>query len=103
MISVLLSTRHKHRNSKYLLHNRFDLDADEIGEIYWLRWKIEIFFKWIKQHIRIKTCYGTSQEAVENQIYLSLIAYCLLVLVSLDTKTKHSLLQLSRWLLLFLW
>lgn len=99
----LIETTDSEGNPIQIITNRFDLDAEEIGEIYRSRWKIETFFKWIKQHIRIKTFYGTSQEAVENQVYLALIAYCLLVLVSLETQTKHSLIQLARWLIIFLW
>ncbi|KQN98979.1 hypothetical protein ASF12_19540 [Paenibacillus sp. Leaf72] len=52
----------------------------------------------MKQHLQIKHFYGTSEHAVTNQIWITLIAFCLLVLVKLETKVKHSLLQLTRWL-----
>lgn len=86
-----------------IITNRFDLSADEISEIYRSRWAIELFFKWLKQHVRIKTFYGMSEEAVQNQIFAALIAYCLLVLVQLETEAKQSLLQLNRWLKGLLW
>ena len=73
--------------------------GDELGGRYFTL----TFFKWIKQHVRIKTFYGTSPNAVWNQVYLALIAYCLLLLVKLETKTGRSLLEISRWLLALLW
>jgi IS4 transposase len=90
-------------NPVAILTNRFDLSADEIGQIYRERWAIETFFKWMKQHVRIKTFYGTSERAVMNQVWMALIAFCLLVLMKLETGTKHSLLELCRWLKVLLW
>ena len=86
-----------------IVTNRFDMTAEEIGAIYRSRWAIELFFKWIKQHVRIKSFYGTSEKAVWNQIFLALIAYSLLLLVKLETQTSHSLLQISRWLIGLIW
>jgi IS4 transposase len=86
-----------------IVTNRWDLSVEEISDLYRARWSIELFFKWIKQHVRIKTFYGTSQNAVWNQVYLALIAYCLLLLVKLETKTGRSLLEISRWLLALMW
>jgi Transposase DDE domain len=60
--------------------NDFRMEAHEIAEIYRRRWQIELFFKWIKQHFYVKKCYGTSRNAVFNQIYTAMIAYCLLIL-----------------------
>ncbi|WP_189021116.1 IS4 family transposase, partial [Paenibacillus marchantiophytorum] len=57
--------------------NRFDLTAEEISEIYRHRWKIEMLFKWMKQHVNLKKLYNNKPRAVWNQIYLSLIAYAL--------------------------
>ncbi|MGM0882787.1 MAG: transposase [Bacillota bacterium] len=51
-----------------LVTNRFDLTSDEISEMYRSRWAVETFFKWMKQHLRIKRFYGTSEQAVQNQI-----------------------------------
>ncbi|WP_207953375.1 IS4 family transposase [Paenibacillus agricola] len=90
-------------NPVAILTNRFDLSADEIGQIYRERWAIETFFKWMKQHVRIRNFYGTSERAVMNQVWMALIAFCLLVLMKIETGTKHSLLDLCRWLKVLLW
>jgi IS4 transposase len=86
-----------------LITNRFDLDSEEISEIYRQRWAIELFFKWLKQHVEIKHFYGMSETAIQNQIFLALIAYCLNVLIQLEMKSKKSLLRISRWLEKVLW
>ena len=58
------------------LTNRLDLPALEVAELYRRRWQIELFFKWIKQNLKIKAFYGTSKNAVLIQIWTALIAYC---------------------------
>ena len=90
-------------NTLRLITNRFDLSADEISEIYRSRWAIELFFKWLKQHVEIKHFYGMTENALQNQIYLALITYCHHVLIRLETKSKKSLLRISRWLKAALW
>ena len=65
-----------HRYS--FLTNAFHLSAKTIAEIYRARWQVELFFKWIKQHLRIKTFLGTSPNAVMSQIYVAMITYLLL-------------------------
>src|SRR5690625_594273 len=90
-------------NELTILTNRFDLDADEIAEIYKARWAIELFFKWMKQHLSIKKFYGYSEQAVHNQVYLATIVYCLNVLAQLNTKSNRSYLQISRYLKASLW
>jgi len=57
-------------NELILLTNQFDLIADEIAEIYKSRWTIELFFKWMKQHLSIKKFYRHSEQAIHNQIYI---------------------------------
>ncbi|MCZ8513201.1 IS4 family transposase [Paenibacillus filicis] len=99
----LIHTVDSEGNLLAIVTNRFDLDADEIGEMYRKRWAIETFFKWMKQHIRIKSFYGTSERAVMNQIWIALIAFCLLVLLKQEAETSHPLLQLYRWLKVLLW
>src|SRR5690625_7648561 len=86
----------KKRNKLRLITNRFDLTAKEISDIYRSRWTIELFFKWLKQHVKIKHFYGQSEIAIENQIFLALIVYCLHVLVQLVTQSKQTILQLTR-------
>jgi len=65
------------------LTNNFSLPAIHIADLYRCRWQIEIFFKWIKQHLRIKAFYGTSPNAVKTQIWIAISAY---LLVSIVTK-----------------
>lgn len=90
-------------NELTLLTNRFDLSADEIAEIYKSRWAIELFFKWMKQHLSIKKFYGHSEQAVHNQIYIAMIVYSLNVLAQLHTKSNRTYLQISRYLKASLW
>jgi hypothetical protein len=78
------------------LTNRLDLPALEVAELYRRRWQIELFFKWIKQHLKIKAFYGTSKNAVLIQIWTALIAYLLLVWLKFKSKTGWGLLQLTR-------
>lgn len=99
----MIQTEDSQGNLLFLVTNRFDLTCDEISEMYRSRWAIETFFKWMKQHLQIKHLYGTSERAVYNQVWISLIAFCLLVLVKMETKVAHSLLQLTRWLKALLW
>src|SRR5699024_62957 len=86
-----------------LIMNRFDLDADEIAEVYKSRWAIELFFKWMKQHLSIQKFYGHSDQAVYTQVYLAMIVYCLHVLAQLNTGSNRSYLQISRLLKASFW
>ena len=70
-----------------LLTNQFQLSAQAIGTLYRRRWQIELFFKWIKQHLRIKAFYGNSPNAVKTQVWIALTIY---TLVALLKKTWHS-------------
>ena len=90
-------------NQLTLLTNRFDVSADEIAELYKSRWAIELFFKWMKQHLNIKKFYGQSEQSVHNQVYIAMIVYCLNVLAQLRTKSKRTYLQISRYLKASLW
>jgi len=83
-----------------LLTNRFDLSAETIAEIYRQRWQIELFFKAIKQNLRIKTFVGTSANAVRIQIWTALIAMLLLKLLQWRSRIDWSLsnlVALLRW------
>lgn len=86
-----------------LITNRFDLKATEIADVYKSRWAIELFFKWMKQHLSIKKFYGHSEQAVHNQVYIAMIAYCLNVLAQLETNSSRTYLQISRYLKAALW
>jgi hypothetical protein len=63
-----------------LLTNNFDLPATTIGQMYRSRWRIELFFKWIKQHLRIKAFYGTTPNAVHTQVWIALTVYVLVAI-----------------------
>jgi len=73
------------------LTNHFDLAPEVIAELYKNRWKIELFFKWIKQHLRIKAFYGTSANAVFIQIWIAISAYVLVAIIKKMLKLDHSL------------
>ena len=79
-----------------IITNDFGVKAEEISDIYRQRWQIELFFKWIKQHFSVKHFYGTSQPAVENQLFIALCTYCLLMLLKVETGFSKPLLELSR-------
>jgi len=64
-----------------LLTNHFDLPAKTVADLYRSRWQVEIFFKWIKQHLRIKAFYGTSENAVKTQIWIAISVYVLVAIV----------------------
>lgn len=68
--------------------NNFDVTAELIALLYKYRWRVELFFKWLKQHLRVKEFYGTSENAVKIQIYAAIIAYCLVVIVQEEMKLE---------------
>jgi hypothetical protein len=72
------------------LTNNFELTALDIARLYKYRWKIELFFKWIKQHLKIKTFWGYSENAVRIQIYCAIIAYCSVAIMKQRRKLKYS-------------
>lgn len=63
------------------LCNNFQLPAQTVAELYRCRWRVELFFKWIKQHLRIKAFYGTSENAVKTQIWIAIAVYVLVAIV----------------------
>jgi hypothetical protein len=62
------------------LTNHFEIAATTVADIYKQRWQVELFFKWIKQHLRIKAFYGTSINAVKSQIWVALCMYLLVAI-----------------------
>ena len=72
------------------LTNNFVLPAPIIAELYRNRWSVELFFKWLKQHLKIKKFWGTTENAVRIQIYCAIITYCLVVIVKHDMKLERS-------------
>jgi putative transposase len=84
-------------NKHYVfLTNNFKLSAKTIADIYKERWQIEIFFRWIKQNLKIKAFIGNSRNAVMTQIYVALIAYLLLCMFKYLSKVPASLQNLLR-------
>jgi transposase len=77
----------------FLSHN-FELPALEIALLYKYRWKIELFFKWIKQHLKIKSFWGTPENAVKIQIYVAIITYILVMIIKEKLKLKQSLYEI---------
>ncbi len=79
-------------NKKFIfLTNNFTLAALTIAQLYKYRWRIEIFFKWIKQYLRIKTFFGTSTNAVKTQIWIAISIYVLVAIVKKELKIELSL------------
>lgn len=85
-------------SERYLefLTNNFTLSAVTIAKIYKARWQIEIFFKWIKQNLKIKTFMGTSKNAVMTQVWIAMCYYLLLAYVKYQARYKQSLFYLHR-------
>lgn len=74
-----------------LITNQFQLPATALGTLYRHRWQIELFFKWIKQHLRIKAFYGTSPNAVKTQVWIAITVYALVALLRRQWRTRASL------------
>jgi len=81
----------KHDKLLVFLTNNFDLPALTIAELYRCRWQVELFFKWIKQHLRIKAFFGTSENAVKSQIWIAISTYVLVAIVKKRIKSDASL------------
>jgi hypothetical protein len=87
----------KNRSFSFLSNN-FIVSALVIADLYRCRWQVELFFKWIKQHLRIKAFYGTSENAVKTQIWISVSVYVLVAIVKkrlrLDDLSLYTILQI---------
>lgn len=78
-------------NNKFdFITNNFELDALDIARLYKYRWKVELFFKWIKQHLKVKAFWGYSENAVRIQIFTAIITYTTVAIVKQQCKIKHS-------------
>jgi len=76
------------------LTNNFKLPALTIADLYHSRWRIELFFKWIKQHLRIKSFYGTDENAVKTQIWIAVATYLLVAIMKKELKLKQSMYEI---------
>jgi hypothetical protein len=83
----------RNKRLKFLTNN-FTLPALTIAQIYKCRWQVELFFKWIKQHLRIKAFYGTSENAVKTQIWIAVSVYVLVAIVRKRLGLEASLYQI---------
>ncbi|MBO0996142.1 transposase, partial [Bacillus sp. SD088] len=81
-------------NKISIICNDAKVKAEEISDLYRNRWQIELFFKWIKQHLVLKTLYGKGKNAVYNQIYIAMITYCLALLMKKKVGYKGTLLEM---------
>jgi hypothetical protein len=79
-----------------LLTNQFDLPAEIIAELYRKRWQVELFFKWIKQHLRLRALYGRSQNAVRSQIWSAICAYLMVAIARKVVNSRKSLNEILR-------
>ena len=70
--------------------NAMDISALQVAELYRNRWKVELFFKWLKQHLKIKKFWGTTENAVRIQIYSAICAYCLVAIIQHDMHLSRS-------------
>jgi hypothetical protein len=84
------------------LTNNLDLPASTIAELYRCRWQIELFFKWIKQHLRIKSFFGTSENAVKSQIWIAVSVYVLVAIIKKRLNLSASLYEILQILSLTL-
>ncbi len=76
------------------LTNNTELPARTIADLYRCRWQVELFFKWIKQHLRIKAFFGTSENAVKSQIWIAVSVYVLVAIVKKRLNLSASLYEI---------
>ena len=76
--------------------NHFDWSAKTIADIYKQRWQVELFFKWVKQNLKIKACLGNTDNAVMTQVFVALCVYLILAYLKFQAKISQSLQQMSR-------
>lgn len=81
------------RNFVFITNN-MDLEAFEIALLYKNRWKVELFFKWIKQHLKVKTFWGTTMNAVKTQVYCAVITYCLVAIIGNKLKVDRPIYEI---------
>jgi transposase len=84
----------ENKKTLIFLTNNFDLSAGQIALLYKQRWQIELFFKWIKQHLKVKTFWGTTENAVRIQINIAIITYCLVSIIAKELKINRSIYEI---------
>jgi len=76
------------------LTNNFEIQALEVALLYKYRWKVELFFKWIKQHLKIKSFWGESKNAVKTQIWIAICTYLMVAIVKRELKIERSIYEM---------
>ena len=84
------------RRSFVYYTNNFFLSAKDIALLYKYRWQVELFFKWIKQHLQVKRFWGESENAVRIQIHIAIITYCLIAIIEHDLKIGRPVVEVMR-------
>src|SRR5207247_2028570 len=92
----------EHQRRLIFLTNNFTLPALVIARLYQCRWQVELFFKWIKQHLRIKAFYGTSDNTVKTQVWIAIATYVLIAIVKKELRVERSLYEILQILSLTL-
>ena len=78
----------------FIIRARRNSMTSRVAELYKNRWLVELFFKWLKQHLKIKKFWGTSENAVKIQIHVTIITYCLVAIVHHDMKLNRPLYEI---------
>jgi len=86
----------EHKRTFTYLTNNFEISAGDIALLYKNRWQVELFFKWIKQHLHVKSFWGTTENAVRIQIYAAITAYCLVAIIEHDLRLNRSTFDVLR-------
>jgi hypothetical protein len=86
----------EHKRTFTYLTNNFGISAKYVAMLYKNRWQVELFFKWIKQHLHIKSFWGVTENAVRIQIYAAITAYCLVAIIEHDLKLNRSTFDVLR-------
>ncbi|MFD1068297.1 IS4 family transposase [Oceanobacillus locisalsi] len=94
----LIETVDSKGNEIRIICNDAKVNAQEISDLYRNRWQIELFFKWVKQHLVIKKLYGKSENAVYNQLFLAMITFCLTLLMKINLGYRGTLLEMLNWI-----
>ena len=88
----------KDQHDYHFITNAMHLSAQTIADVYKERWQIELFFKWVKQNLKIKTFLGTSANAVMTQVWIALCLYLILAFLRFISKTVHSMREILNWI-----
>lgn len=86
----------EHKRTFTYLSNNFEIKSSQIALLYKQRWQVELFFKWIKQHLHIKSFWGITENAVRIQIYTAITAYCLVAIVENELKLGRTTFEVLR-------